>query len=1579
MNYYFKKLFILSLTLIVLCCIATESYALDPTFNRNGEVYLSITGAPAASGIINGIYRLNDPEGALSGSYPQYLFTENNIQTFAVDINRNIFTLSDPDVSTIGSSYKLKRQVLDNTTALQMSTNEGKYPKTGVTDEYPAEFSHKVTELQSDWGAHAYIHHDNRTTYGGAGAGTDIYRTVTNPGDGTVKRGVRGHYSSSNPWPKFKALQGTPTTAPANPKEYLPNYANVNQALVLPHYPGKKWYEIPNGAWFSSWRLRKGDGGSSPFPGGRYYYQCFRDYATGQQFDWRMVEHNPKTVKASSYTRKANAPFATTYKMSLTRGVIAGCLDGCGGSQAKPGTTSSSDMIFHAAFMPYSDKGNPAVTIYSYTRTDGTANFGLDWQKGSRSASYVTFGSGSGVGKNDTKWIGVSKGPTQTGGAERDYVYYLGTSQIQSWIPGIKNQNITAVSVSNQWNEEGGIIFAFNQKDNQIIKFTLKPSSTNTAGQLDKYTTIDVSTLLSKMNANSSIDDIAADGFGNLYLSLTYPSANPNFDIPKAFKWTYDDAISYERTDSASAGSSLFTFRFAMDYRKSVWKVSSVGQPLEEVGAAKMARRYYYRNVTFPLAKASLIPPSSTFPTKVDAIVNANKMWEGSFAPESLTPVTAASKLAIINAPTPPEVLSLGGNNSYIDIIGPYADTIPTPDVLNYSTNQNSQARVSGNLQLSTVYFYMVENYPIPEAQQDPNVNADYDGDGRRSGFVSTIINPDPTKGSMRYYWNIYGVRDFKGDPYYNDAGQIVPNEMNTSNNFFTVFYTPVPGKYIVTCKASYDWYDYDTVKFGQTIKEWKDNLSTNGGKKTSWAQPSGIGLNAAGNPNIENPTTRLTNVLNSLFSDYKGDKTAAVTSIRNKIMDESNSSFIAIEGITASGTPPEISTEGATEIARVQRCNPPSTKVTTHANWHPQGSGQMTPAAGYHGLNSESAYYWRIDVASQSIFYDDLSVTKHYNFIANKLTNPADKAYYVNSKSDLRFLKNGSDLKWDKAEAELEASLEYPTLDINNKEVTKSFPLETLKQYVVDKTNGNFIYFQLPAGTLPPTDPYVGKLKIKITRMFHYDMYVFDNKGNQLMSTPITLPKQLTITGEAAVMVMDSQQPSIVFNETSPNQLYGETGQLLTQAGNGSKLTAIAISMRDNNAWETKTSLSKHKDYNASNIAYNKDRIAKINTENASFNLKPVFNNDNRYLKVSYNIPSSTGSGVTKNPFVPAWGKSLTGITLKTTSLHEDATAFGKLYAKLNLELPLNKLNNTSGITLPANYANNTPSYAPLKFFISASDSSGNEMPERELNVILHIKDTIAPVPFGQIEELKSNGISYFPSMSTNTSTGAAWFADFKTGVREAVNNYNTATVWTANASTGKIGNYGAKELFALPYLNGDGNNIISLTKVPFNTALNTSAFPPGNIQVEDNVEVVIRAGATDNAGAAMPKLTYKYYDISGLEQTTTVNYPTSWSHPGVSYDSTAQTVIGSRIIFREGGDKAEKFPLGIPIIIEAKDDAREWDSYKSAKHNADSFTWGTLTQGTIKSLTRTLKTTLPVYGTRLDIRTIDRYLQPK
>ena len=58
--------------------------------------------------------------------------------------------------------------------------------------------------------------------------------------------------------------------------------------------------------------------------------------------------------------------------------------------------------------MPYSDKGKPAVTIYSYTRTDGTANFGLDGKK-VPICQLRNIRQRLSVGKNDTKWIGVSK------------------------------------------------------------------------------------------------------------------------------------------------------------------------------------------------------------------------------------------------------------------------------------------------------------------------------------------------------------------------------------------------------------------------------------------------------------------------------------------------------------------------------------------------------------------------------------------------------------------------------------------------------------------------------------------------------------------------------------------------------------------------------------------------------------------------------------------------------------------------------------------------------------------------------------------------------------------------------------------------------------------------------------------------------------------------------------------------------------------------------------------------------------------------------------------------------------------
>lgn len=1599
--------------------VSGVTYGLDPTFLRNGEVYLSITGAPPLSGITDGVYRLNDPEGALKGQYPSILFKESLIQNFAVDITREIYTISDPVQKPIGAGYMLKRQVLDGTVGLAPSTYEtganqtSKFPTTGIVTERPTKFTHNITNNQADWGAHRYIHHDNRTTYGGAGTGTDIYRTNTT---GQAKRDVKGCSAwGRNPWGTFKALQGTKTTAPDNPLDYLPVF--TTQALVLPYYPEKSWYEIPNGAWFNSWRCKYGDGAGpndtngSPFPNrGLYYYQCYRDEVTGTQFDWRLVRHRANNSKMDNYVSYPDSPFATTYKTSIKRGVIAACLDGCGGSKATPTSTNASDMVFHPAFMPFSVGGVPSVTVYSYSRTEGTSNFTLKNQENhTRSYSFVTFGNGAGVGKNDTKWIGVSKGETEANGKERDYVYYLGTSQIQSWIPTIKNQNISAVSVSNQWNEKGGIIFAFDRTSNQIIKFTLNTSNVNTPGVLDNYTTINIATLLNKMGANSSIDDIAADGFGNLYVSLTYPSRNAGFNAPKALGYDFDDAISMSMLPvSPEDKEVIYNFRYLVDYRKSVWKISSVGQPLEEVGAANVAKVYFNKEVTVDRAKSSLMPTPSQIPSTspINTLVKGLLKHESEYTSESNHNITGESKLTIINAPTPPEVLSLGDGKSYLDIIGAYVD-YPRPDKLNFSTAQDSLPILKpDNLNLSTLYFFMVENYPIAEAIQDPKVSPDYDGDGKHSGFVSSIVNADPSAGSIKYYWNLWMVRDHRGKPV------IPPNPSGDGKELgseYTVFYSPIPAAYILTCKVQYDWYNYDTVEFGQTINDWKKKADH---KKTAWAIPSSNVIGPSGAPEAADPETTLRGYLDVIFANYVASDTedpskkTAIDSIVSTIVTaDSSAQHLAMEYIIATGTMAQDPIP-EDEVARIQRCNPGG-NVQTSTHWNPRTG--MNPDTGYHGIDSQYDYYWRIDIASQSVFYNGVDKTNpttgvthsyitgtDYNFIADKLMNPTS-VYYVNGKADFQFTrKTNEDLRWDRKLPELEAILEYPTLDKNGNQVTVSLPLTDVE--IADGVEGGkkFKYIVLPAGLLPPTDPFVGTLRFKLTRMFEYAMYIFDEKGNLLMKNPIWLPKMLTIVGDTNVMVVDSQPPQVVYSETRPNQLYGCTGEQLTTAGNSQSATGISFSITDNNPWESLTTLSSHGHYDATNISYNEDRLKKIYSESSTYNLKPVFSNTNRYVRVYYDVANDDAQGIATGSYVPSWTGSASedSINLKNTVLKEDDKSYNKLYTQLNLELPFSKFmkvgSNFSAITLPTNYANNTPSYQPLGFRIAARDSSGNELTTRNFNVVLHIKDTLLPLPFGEIKEYKNSRIAYVPaaqadmSSDKNRQENSSWYGNLKTLARTPRVAFDNNALWQAD-NTGYVGQFGGQMFYALPFINNN-SNIVSLTSTPFNSYImaQIGKLSPGNIELEDNVDVSIRAGATDNAGHARAKLTFKYYDINGSEATTNLDYQTTWTGNGVEHGSAAGTTHSSRIVFREStptlnpdGTTTEgpRFPLGIPIIIEAQDNAKEWDTYVGSSHTATSFSWGTLTPGADAFNVRTFKTTLPVYGTTFEIRTIDRY----
>lgn len=1609
------------------CQLASE-------YLRNGEVYLSISSAPVALGI-NGMWRLNDPEGFQSPApvFPQYLFHQSLVQNFAVDINRNIFTLSDPDQSPIGTGFMLKRQVLDNTGLLRPDGSWTHNSRTGTagTGSLGGVTINNVTNGISDWGCHQFIHADHRNETGRWGWRTDVYRTIENAAATT--RNVR---ASSGNWSGFVARRPNPTTAPSNPLEYLPS-GFANNDLILPHYTGKAWYEIPNGAWYSSWKARwccgtpgyGGGGWNHNSSGGtrgntnvgiNWFYQVFADRAVGTQFDWRLVRHTPNLPSVSNYTSTPGVPFATTYNMAITRASLAGCLDGCG-FNSNSGTVSSADMLFHAAFMPFADAlGNAQVRTYSYSRTDGTANWNLDVSGGF--TNYTTFGNPIGIsGVRDTRWIGVSVAP-----AGRDFLYYMGNSVIRSWLPSLTGLNISAVTVSNQWNQEGGIIFAFDSTSGNVIRFTID-SGSSPAGVVSGFNTISISSILSSIGADASkqVDAIAADGFGNLFLALTYPSPDPNFNVPLALNWTYDDAKGYFLTPNTDGSGVNVNFEFEAPYRKSVWKISAMGQPPQEVGNVEMARRPYTRVAVMSASGAAALPPSTSLPASINGIVASWAVAEFPFDPAPFDWLVAGSRLAVINAPTPPEVISIYGKQSYLDIIGPYKDTIPVPDPINRSTRQNSMARSSGVLDLSQLYFYMVENYPLPGAVQDPRVSSDYDGDGRVSGLVSTVMNANPGDSSpnVRYIWNTWLVwrvnSDINGNPVVEPV--IPPSPSNpgeTKTSFVHAFYSPVTAGFVITCKVQYDWFDYDQAPFGMTREAWDANPSL-GRMYNSWAIPSAPGVSGSGQPNVINTTTRLNQVLDDVFTGYSGS--VPMASIRSQMSDTilgtTPFQFYAIEGVVASGTPPPV-TPPATESARIQRCNPGAANdPLVQTNWNPSAAGQLNPTQGYHGLNAGTDYRWRLDVASQAVFFDELSETSglpaynplsphpkynFYQFLANKLMdpahpyfinvrnpNPANPADFASGNATLRFLNRGDDIRWAPGSTvAVEAYVDYMT-PTSATPVRYNIPTTdfSVVSYVSGGVTHRFSYVTIPGDVLPITDPTVATLTIAIRRGFLVDMYGFGPDGNPLSSAPFYQDhKFLTLTGHTSIMVVDTEAPKIAFSQTSPKQLYGNTGELLNTGGN------VSFRLVDNNPWEG-ASVMPHTHYNSSNVASNKTTVASINNAGqSSQNLRPVFNRANRFTEFSYEISAAAADmsvSIATHSYYPGWGRKVGGLvpgiatTLDLSGFSPPAISpvvdAGTKVFRANFDFvhPVNRLgNDSSALLIPGNYANNSPGYRPYQFYVEAMDSSGNHMPVTRLNLVLHVKDTLPPNPYAIISELKNNSFTRIPSVSTAVvASDGAWIANFA-NLTAFSSFYNNSSTWQADPN-GFIAAYGLNNMTSLPFVNGPSENIVALRTGLFEAGV-VNTIVPGDIVIEDNVDVLFRVGAVDNAGVASASLSYRMFDINGNEITRGISMFEAWKSRGVT-GTNVSNVEQSRAVFREG--TAIRFPIAIPVTIVANDDARGHDSYPNETHT-DNFTWsdwGTLNQGGTSSNSRTFKTTLPVYGSELNIRTIERGIRQR
>ena len=1666
---------LLSIAALALVC-PQQAKALDSQYLRNGECYLLIG---EGEDTLRGVYRLNNPVANVCYETPKQVIKGKDIKNtlgFNVDLYRNIYTFTEVvDKKFQLAEGDLIRQVVDD----------------GATANH------------SDYGYHSYIHADHRSW----GKKTDLYRTSRKNGDIKSSGGTWGDFKSAGP--------GTKTTKPKGYK--LPDMGpDSDEAAKSVEYDDKTWYKIPNGSWYSTWKQGDCQSGKSF----KKFYMVFGDKLEVKNHDyklWTWTPNDPELDKPK-YTKDVGSTVAETQEEKFTREVLAGCLDGCGSASGN-GSVDPKPMHNDIAFQP-PVKNQPKRT-YFYTRTEGTSSYKVTKDNSTYSSKDI-------IGKpasEDTYWLCISLKDTTS-----DYVYCLGTSAINEWYKQVygsyqANMDITAVTASNQWDQEGGIVYAYDKGNKKIYKFERKETE-GTPVSSERFLAIDVASITSMIGAieNSEFDDIKADGFGSLYLALSHPSKKTTDYNPIEHFKPSDCIHLHATTHDDTKGEQAFVMIFKQDYGKKVFERNYLDGKIKQIGSKNYATKYYNISCKIKDAGWKVI---KKFPGKLDfdtfnatlatysATINGNTYstattkWNSKWYKNGLGACDCYSeldysdpghaKLAVINVPTPPRVISLGDKKSYLDIVGPYLPPLPAYDKENRTTNQRDGLLKLSNLNIDELYFYMVENYPLEDGAQDPTAQLDMDEDSRMGGFITSIQDPAPygSKSSshpngVQYEWKTWMVMDLYG----NCVCKLSQKVDAKDGSYYNHIYSPVAGKFIMTCRVKYNWYDYDALPFGSTVADLKDVLHTN-----ELAIPVSTSGTAA-----EWASDRLTNIKNSF--KYKGPNTSnKEIDFMNHPIDQDGKSIdvdyspivsdanggkylalvpISIGSIGSMPPPPNV-------VFPITRCDDiPGVATSSYMNsdsfWSQVPSEDKT-----FGIAAGEVYNWRIDKSAQEYMFKDISkynsttpTDKNYNYLAHQMITEGSD-FFVNKKDNFKFKNDLGDLRWADKKILVSAKLIYKVPDgAGYKEIAK--PLKQaldssssigsdyeFEYSVQDETTlwqKNIPVFYTTAGDLPPTDPMDARIQITMRRQYNYDMWAYD-KDSQPSFQVSNLPGWLKITGEAKIRIIDTTKPKVAWEQTVPNNLFGYTGGEL-KAGVGPKgktnPTNISFTVTDNNPWEgvetqNGLSLDDHirninhnyggvycSDYCSRN-PYLKERYSKlgltsipgIRTEidsrkkltqpTSSYNYKPLFSRQARDVRLAFEtVRRDLLTGEVKLGKADKLYDSTSSRQFNTDSdssyavhyrggdahneKYEQSLLLDKMQyvrkvgstdvydSTLVYKMPVSSIKigtNDAGGSLnriPDSYANNTPGYKdesrdiirPYKFFISLADSSGNYTGEKELNMVLNVRDDIPPIGYGSVYDSKYEKYSYFPyegevktfsedsaNAPSNRINGEYYY--FSQTLDDKVLR---GTDWASNDEAGFVKSSGV----ASPYkaVISLGDKITASTKSDslmdnkvFMQHVRNKISPQA---VEDNVECMFNVYVSDNSGGGKATLSVSFFETNGYngsQPETTKSITSTWTSAADTGISTvgkvASTTKELHTLFRGG---AGQFPMAIPIKIVSEDDARDWDYYNECNiDGVGGWTWGTIHYGGDAKNTRTFKTSLPVFGSELDIRTLDKTIQ--
>ena len=786
-----KVFLVLSILVVSIVAVSGTAFALAPEYMRNGECYL-LVGHDDVN--FRGVYRLNNPSGEPDGNPINVkLYDPRTSHGISVNLNRNVYTFSentDP-TSTYDSAWVLSR-------LLKVPGGVSLYGAHCDTRKHYYVSTEGVAYNQSNQPVYTTTGPMGNET----GTATDGSHNICWEWSGTVsvlkKEAAR--------WKVGKTVVKCDNSCPWG------NGLSDRYWVYFVSTDAAGYGNVPNGAW---WQSRDADPHGRP--GNIFYWD--RAYRKYTYYDLNRWDKTMGIWAPSNpiYAQPAG-PADSVFEENVKRSRISACMNYCCVNGSGEEQFSPEPKYVSLALSPFG-------RMYLYSRTQNAIT---DGQVKMNGTPLLPANPNIRGALNDltTRWVGVSaKSSTE------DFVYLLGTNQIRQWLAQFSifpaSLNIDAVTVSDQWWLEGGIVYAYDATIGVVYQFVRSDASGNdTCKSTPK-----------PLNLGTGIDDIKADGFGNIFFSRT--TKNPSAGT--SLSW--GDTLNFVQT-STFGGRGYGLLYYGQKVDKTVFKRESGASTDSQVGSINIGNNQWVRYFSVVLSDwGSLtlanLPTYAGLPTW---------QWHGDIVQVSTITSPLQIQLGVINVSTPPLVTKPNDRLGAIDILA--FDSITENELTHdYGATEVNQGLYTFRAENST-YWESRNNQVVPGKTK---WEGDHNGNGFEGGFVSSLMNTGAsvnTSPQVLYTWRIYRIQDAFGialptpELVKELAGSTSPN----------VKYYFRSGLYQIECGAQFKYYDYNALRFGSTVASLGECIRPVSGYESAIPAPTPPGVNFTNFPGLKTP-----------------------------------------------------------------------------------------------------------------------------------------------------------------------------------------------------------------------------------------------------------------------------------------------------------------------------------------------------------------------------------------------------------------------------------------------------------------------------------------------------------------------------------------------------------------------------------------------------------------------------------------------------------------------------------------------------------------------------------------------------